>query len=153
MDFLTWRKTFFGYYGRYYGTVYTVPCQGNHYCLTDGIAQADDTPATQSFSYKGHQMILACQTDIDLGGQVETRQSTSGYILYLCGCIVQWREFTGKLVLKSSSKHLHATRSSTCNLSSYTTTTSKRKCSPSRSQTRHIHRHPPYTLSSEGPPH
>ena len=72
------------------------------YCLTDGIAQTDDTPVTQSFSYKGHQMILACQTDIDLGGQVETRQSTSGYILYLCGCIVHWRGFTEKLVLKST---------------------------------------------------
>ena len=42
------------------------------YCLTDGIVQTDDTSVTQSFSYKGHQMILACQTDIDLGGQVET---------------------------------------------------------------------------------
>ncbi len=33
MDFLTWRKKSFGYYGRYYGTVYTVPCQGNHLLL------------------------------------------------------------------------------------------------------------------------
>ena len=47
-------------------------------------------------------MILACQTDIDLGGQIETRQSTSGYILYLCGCIVHWRGHTEKLVLKST---------------------------------------------------
>jgi hypothetical protein len=30
MDFLTWRRNNFGYYGRYYGTVYTVACQGNH---------------------------------------------------------------------------------------------------------------------------
>ena len=72
------------------------------YCLTDGIHQTDDIPITQQYTYKGKQMILACQTDIDLGGQTETRQSTSGYILYLCGCIVHWRGHTEKLVLKST---------------------------------------------------
>ncbi len=28
---LTWRKICFGYYGRYYGTIYTVPRQGNQH--------------------------------------------------------------------------------------------------------------------------
>ena len=37
-----------------------------------------------------------------MGGQVETRQSTSGYILYLCGSIVHWRGHTEKLVIKST---------------------------------------------------
>ncbi len=54
------------------------------YCLTDGILQADDVPITQTYTHKGTQMILAYQTDIDLGGQTGTRQSTCGYILYLC---------------------------------------------------------------------
>jgi hypothetical protein len=72
------------------------------YCLTDGIPQADDIPLAQLYTYNGKQMILACQTDIDLGGQTETRQSTSGYILYLCGCIVHWRGQTEKLVSKST---------------------------------------------------
>ena len=37
------------------------------YCLTDGIPQTDDIPITQQYTYKGKQMILACQTDINLG--------------------------------------------------------------------------------------
>jgi hypothetical protein len=48
MDILTWRKIVFGYYGRYYGTVYTVPCQGNHFALLqdkcpDGTKRPDTT--------------------------------------------------------------------------------------------------------------
>jgi hypothetical protein len=72
------------------------------YCLIDGIPQQDDVPITQTYIYEGPQMTLTCQTDIDMGGQVETRQSTSGYILYLCGSIIHWKGHTEKLVIKST---------------------------------------------------
>ena len=40
MDFLSWRQKIFGYYGRYYGTVYTVPRQGNQMALVDSFLLA-----------------------------------------------------------------------------------------------------------------
>jgi len=38
MDSLSWRQKIFGYYGRYYGTVYTVPRRGNHQLILDEMA-------------------------------------------------------------------------------------------------------------------
>ncbi len=73
------------------------------YCLSDGIPQDDDVPTKQTYIYQGPEMTLTCPTDIDLvGHQVETRQSTSGYILYLCGSIIHWLGYTEKLVIKST---------------------------------------------------
>ena len=36
-------------------------------------------------------MAITRQTDVDLAGQVETRQSTSGFMLCLDGALIHWR--------------------------------------------------------------
>jgi hypothetical protein len=40
--------------------------------------------------------------DIDLAGQVETRQSTSGYVIYLNGVLVHYRVATERLIIQST---------------------------------------------------
>ena len=47
-------------------------------------------------------MILTCETDIELGGQKETRQSTSGYMLYINGALIHWRGRTEKIIISST---------------------------------------------------
>jgi hypothetical protein len=66
------------------------PMDGNQeyetdYNTTDGIQHHDDEDNTQDYTHKGEQLTLIAQTDIDLAGQPDTRQSTSAYILYLNG--------------------------------------------------------------------
>jgi hypothetical protein len=48
------------------------------YNVEDGIKQPDDQPQKQEFTYTGpgEYVTQTCMTDIDLAGQVETRQST-----------------------------------------------------------------------------
>jgi hypothetical protein len=41
-------------------------------------------------------------TDIDLAGQVETRQSTSGTMNYLNGVLVHWRGRTERLIVHTT---------------------------------------------------
>jgi hypothetical protein len=41
----------------------------NSYNIQDEIKQADDVAKEQRYHYKGKQMTLTCETDIDLGGQ------------------------------------------------------------------------------------
>ncbi len=53
------------------------PYDTEDYCLSDGIRQPNDIPVIQDFIYDGPSLTLMCQTDIDLGGQLPTRQSTS----------------------------------------------------------------------------
>ena len=59
--------------------------QMKDYNLDDGVAQPDQQELQQDYVYDGHQMTLVIESDTDLGGQVETRQSTSGVIAYLDG--------------------------------------------------------------------
>jgi hypothetical protein len=47
-------------------------------------------------------MTLTCETDIDLGGQKEARQSTSGYMLYINGALIHWRGRTEKIIISSA---------------------------------------------------
>jgi hypothetical protein len=47
-------------------------------------------------------LILTCLTDIDLGGQLPTRQSTSGYRLYLNGQLFHWRGRTERIVIAAT---------------------------------------------------
>ena len=62
------------------------PYESDAYCLTDGISNDDDIPIKHEYRYSAApSLILTCLTDIDLGGQLPTRQSTSGYLLYLNG--------------------------------------------------------------------
>jgi hypothetical protein len=72
------------------------------YNIQDEIKQNDDIPKTQDYLYTGQQMTLTCETDIDLGGQKETRQSTSGYMLYLNGALIHWRGRTEKIIIQST---------------------------------------------------
>ena len=58
------------------------PYETDAYCLTDGIINDDDKPIKHGYSYTHDiPLILTCLTDIDLGGQLATRQSTSGYLI------------------------------------------------------------------------
>ncbi len=43
-----------------------------------------------------------CQTDIDLAGQTETRQSTSALMIWIQGALVHWRAHTERIVIQSS---------------------------------------------------
>jgi hypothetical protein len=72
------------------------------YNIQDEITQNDDYPKQQDYHYKGRQMTLTCETDIDLGGQKETRQSTSGYMLYINGSLIHWRGRTEKIIISST---------------------------------------------------
>jgi hypothetical protein len=76
----------------------------DRYNINDGIPQPDDVPPTQDYVYPGHQMTIAVYSDTDLGGQIETRQSTSGIIAKIDGGIVHWQAKTEKLVMTSTTK-------------------------------------------------
>ena len=70
--------------------------------LQDGITHADDKNTTQDYEYTGEQLTLTAQTDIDLAGQPDTRQSTSSYVLYINGAIFHWRAHTEKVVIRTT---------------------------------------------------
>ncbi len=48
------------------------------------------------------QITVTCQTDIDLAEQVESRQSTSGYVIYLHGALVHYRAATERIIIQST---------------------------------------------------
>jgi hypothetical protein len=73
-----------------------------NYNIQDTIKQPDEISSEQTYCHPGPQLILSCQTDIDLGGELESRQSTSGFTLYLSGALVHFRGHTERLVLKST---------------------------------------------------
>ncbi len=74
----------------------------DEYGLQDSISQHDDTHTKQIYKYKGHQFTITSYTDINLAGQHETRQSTSGYMLYLNGALIHWRGQTERLIISST---------------------------------------------------
>ncbi len=48
-------------------------------------------------------MLVVCQSDIDLAGQVETRQSTnSALMIRVMGALVRWRAYTERIVIQST---------------------------------------------------
>ena len=49
-------------------------------------------------------MTLVIESDTDLGGQIETRQSTSGVIAYLDGHIIHWLAKTERMVFNGTTK-------------------------------------------------
>jgi hypothetical protein len=74
----------------------------NEYNNDDGITQNDDVDKKQDYEYTGEQMTITCQTDIDLAGQIETRQSTSSLIIFINGCIVHYRASTKRIIIQST---------------------------------------------------
>ena len=64
------------------------------YNITDGIVHTDDKANVEEYKYKGPTMHVVCQTDIDLAGQLETRQSTSSLMIRIQGAVVHWRAHT-----------------------------------------------------------
>ena len=76
----------------------------NKYNIDDGIPQPDDLPTSQDYVYPGHQHTIAVYSDTDLGGQIETRQSTTGIIVEIDGAVVHWQAKTEKLVMNSTTK-------------------------------------------------
>jgi hypothetical protein len=50
----------------------------------------------------GERVIQTCMTDIDLAGQIETRQSTSGTMNYLNGILAHWRGRTKRLIVHTT---------------------------------------------------
>jgi hypothetical protein len=72
------------------------------YNLQDGIPQVDDQQQEQNYKYTKPHINQVCFTDIDLAGQVETRQSTSGLMIYLNGTLVHWRARTERLIIQAT---------------------------------------------------
>jgi hypothetical protein len=70
------------------------------YIHKDDISHHNDKPTTQTYKFQGPNMTTTCYTDIDLAEQHETRQSTSGYLLYLNGGLVHWHGRTERLIIK-----------------------------------------------------
>ena len=70
-----------------------------NYNLQDNIIQPDKISSPQSYCHLGPQLVLSCQIDIDLGGELESK---SGFTLYLNGLMVHFRGRTERLVLKST---------------------------------------------------
>jgi hypothetical protein len=59
------------------------------YNITDGIIQEDDKMNEEEYKHKGPTMHVVYQTDIDLAGQLETRQSTSSLMIRIQGALTQ----------------------------------------------------------------
>ncbi len=77
--------------------------ESDAYCLTDGIPNDDEAPTQYGYHYTlTSPLILTCLTDVDLGGQLPTRQSTSGYMLYLNGQLFHWRGRTERLIITAT---------------------------------------------------
>ncbi len=74
----------------------------NDYNQDDGIQHIDEKELQQDYIYKGEQITVTCQTDIDLAGQVESRQSTSGYVIYLNGALVHYQAATERIIIQST---------------------------------------------------
>ncbi len=74
------------------------------YNMEDGIKQPDDQPQIEEFTYTGpgEHVTQTCATDIDLAGQIETRQSTSGTMNYLNGVLVHWHGRTKRLIVHTT---------------------------------------------------
>ncbi len=47
-------------------------------------------------------MHVVCQTDIDLAGQLEIRQSTSSLMIRIQGAVVHWRAHSERIVIQST---------------------------------------------------
>ncbi len=71
------------------------------YNTTDPVPHHDDDERIQEYIYKGHQCIVICYTDIDLAGQHETRQSASGYLLFINGVLVHYHGRTERQIITS----------------------------------------------------
>jgi hypothetical protein len=72
------------------------------YNTTDPVPHHDDQDTIQEYTYKGPQCMVICYTDIDLAGQHETRQSTSGYLLFLNGALIHYHGRTERLIITST---------------------------------------------------
>jgi hypothetical protein len=81
----------------------------DEYIHTDTMQHNDEQPTPQTYIHPGQQLMITCQTDSDLAGQVETRQSTSGYLIYINGALVHYHGRTERLVLQSTAVLQHAT--------------------------------------------
>jgi hypothetical protein len=74
----------------------------DEYIHTDTMQHNIEQPTPQTYIHQGQQLMITCQTDSDLAGQVETRQSTSGYLIYINGALVHYHGRTERLVLQST---------------------------------------------------
>ena len=74
------------------------------YNLDDGVAQPDQQEMQQDYVCDGHQITLVIESDTDLGGQIETQQSTSGIIAHLDGEIVHWLAKTERMAFNGTTK-------------------------------------------------
>ncbi len=72
------------------------------YNAQDGIPHKDEQQTTQDYVYEGDQLTVTAQTDIDLAGQLDTRQSTSSYILSIKDIIFHWRAHTEKVIIRTT---------------------------------------------------
>jgi hypothetical protein len=74
----------------------------DEYNATDTVPHHDDEETRQDYTFKGQQCIVICYTDIDLAGQHETRQSTSGYLLFINGVLIHFHGRTERQIITST---------------------------------------------------
>jgi hypothetical protein len=74
----------------------------NDYSITGGITHEDDKANIEEYKHKGPTIHVVCQTEIDLAGQLETRQSTSSLMIRIRGAVVHWRAHTERIVIQST---------------------------------------------------
>ena len=74
----------------------------SEYNIIDDIVHEDEKELKEEHRHVGPTMHVMCQTDIDLAGQTETRQSTSALMIWVQGALVHWRAHTERIVIQST---------------------------------------------------
>ncbi len=64
------------------------------YNVTDEFVHEDEKALTQTYLHPGPPMHVVVQTDCDLAGQIETRQTTTSLFVLVQGVLVHWRAST-----------------------------------------------------------
>jgi hypothetical protein len=72
------------------------------YNLTYNITHADEIEQTQDFIYPGHTLDVVFNTDCDLAGQIETRQTTATLMVWVSGALVHWHGHTERIIILST---------------------------------------------------
>jgi hypothetical protein len=72
------------------------------YNVTDEVVHEDEKALTQTYLHPGPPMHVVVQTDCDLAGQIETRQTTTSLIVLVQGALVHWRASTERIIIPST---------------------------------------------------
>jgi hypothetical protein len=68
------------------------------YNVTDEVIHEDEKALTQPYLHSGPSMHVVVQTDCNLAGQIETRQTTTSLIVLVQSALVHWRASTERII-------------------------------------------------------